>query len=940
MNSVETNKVQEKVRPFSSAAKSVLNPALVCFVLGVIVSMVYQLSNTEPRTLSIFDSRKYIETARLLGLQIENVFLALQNQPLHHIDYWFKDYLMFDGPTLSLVPAIIFTILGKTPTPLDWPIFAFIQSVYHGFTALMTCLVAEKITGKKNWGLVAGVAWAICPPAVIASSRFLTEGLSVFLMTAAIYFLCLLNVDFNQSKKKFFSIGLSGGLIQSILFLTKPALGPACALGTIVSYLFLLKAKQRTAILTSALGFVIGVSFTMVPWLVTTKQLTGQYSLSPKRVPLHNLAKGMDWESDGYETYSKAPIPVLYCGAGTMLADKHDLKPVLLGLFMNNPTEVTGLFFRKITRLFLYPWNSFSNSVFGLSAQVQVVLHWILSVLAVLGSIVFLARISSSEDESKTKASKMEMLAGSILLLFIAGHLVFLPFETMARYGFTAIPIMIIFAVYFLNYFQVVASKTKILLLLASALFIFVATTAFLPVAISITNSLAPGVWLECAIKILALVLFSVVSYRALLQAVKMSPLAKLALVSLALLGSSIFIANSFYTMKTNEWSCRLAPGEKAIRTVVVNSDGRKPESAFLLIDGDKGLLDCKFLVNGQELKSKPDPILSRAPKYYGVNFWLRTTTNPRQQYGEEVRGWRVLDVPVSLLKLDKKNVLEVQSVNSPVTVYGDYEHSGRRHVPEYFRFSTAFIQDNPGSFEGRTRSRVGVKAKPDSCELVLNEGSSKTDLSRDFGKQSGEYRLFVVLGFDKKSAGDVSTGAMVKNLTIKDFNPFFNPEAFSKGKSPDGKVLITSPYILKKGPSISTSVELTDELKKELKKANCVKIRLSGSVKSTGDKETLVGPAMYIESKYLNKAFPNNPPYIKAGSQWRPFVIEEVIPNRAIPLGLNSVNVALYPGPWEQVSEYGCDSSCGESLLTNLVLEVIPENKNLFPEQEGRATY
>ena len=103
---------------------------------------------------------------------------------------------------------------------------------------------------------------------------------------------------------------------------------------------------------------------------------------------------------------------------------------------------------RKIVRLFAQPWNDYRLNCLLLPLFAQIGWHKALIAFGLFGIVALLMDIARKDIE-RTKelhAQKIELIF-CLLVILLIGHFIYLPFVSCSRYGFTAMPLMTIFAV-------------------------------------------------------------------------------------------------------------------------------------------------------------------------------------------------------------------------------------------------------------------------------------------------------------------------------------------------------------------------------------------------------------------------------------------------------------------------------------------------------------
>lgn len=937
----------KKFNQLSEANKELIY-ATACFTIAVVASLAHQFLCTEPRNIALFDSRNYLETTKLLYHLIQNFAKEPLGDPLSNINVqYLAKRLVWDGPTLPMIPAIVFFVLGREPSPLHWPALSCIQSVYHGLTTGIIYFLGKDISKSKNAGILVALSWALYPSAIISSGRFLTEGFSALLVVSTIYYMYRVITDGASSTKSIFGQSIVCGILQALLFLTKPILAPACLTANFVIAIFLKSSSPITRLLIVAIGIGLGAASTVGPWMIVTKELTGKTLVAPSRFPLTNLTIGSNWESDGWETFPQSKIHSLYC-QDEKPSDKELLLPTFLSMVATHPKKLAGLTLRKLNRIFLEPWNGCSNTVFGVTLGMQRKLHLAVILLGILGilSLASGVRNQPSSDPELTEAQRKvapSMVIGVLCLTFLAGHLVYLPFQAMARYGFTSIPCMFLLSAFFCSWALRTFKTTELLAICLSGIaLVSIESFDFLPYTVSMAGSLDEAAFLEFAIYSVILSLFLLLARNMFLKYLSKSQLGNGTFLVLWLLGISTIYANATHAISSNEWKCDLKPSDIALRRVFIPAQPRKERTkAFLLVDCNEAINKCDVTVNGYTLETELKPVFDISPANFWVYKTMRDCTAMKQIAFDDIRKWRIASIPIEKLRPGEFNSIAIKSTNGAVRLYGDYEsnYANRRAIPELLSFSPPLLYQNLVKNEGRVRSAIGAKIKRQSCQLILyGKSKSSQDLSRDHGMQTGEFRIFILTAYDDTKCAIKQNPAppWEREITVSDFNAYLNPEAYTGIPNSGGKMLQINSKILKLAPSISTILYPTEDLVEQLKSSTQVLVKLTGSAKSNKNTPCRFGPAVFLNGEDSSLVLPALPNFVLAPTEWTSFKISQSIPVAAIPGGLKSVTLALFPGPWEQVMEYGTVGERGDALVKDMKLSLTPCYEPLFPADHG----
>lgn len=894
---------------FISPTKSMALFPLTCFGLTLAISLLLQFTCTQPRMLLMLDSGHYLLTSKLIWQHLGD-FLTLSLSP----DQLLGHCLIQDGPLLSLVPAICFSLLGCEPLSTNWQVISVIQCCYHAVSATLVYFLSYRFLGSRNWALLAGLLWGLNPAALVNCGRFLTEGQAIPLLLASLVMMAESVIRKSESGHHLFA--LLAGLFLGLVALVKPPLLIACFICTFVSWCGFNSLKARTQFLAV---LAIGIVIVLLPWTVVTKQVTGSVHVIPKRCAVHNLAKGLNYQAEAWQGFPPPPLTAIYSNWFGAESGAQELWAVSQAVIKADPEESFYLAIRKIPRLFFLPWNDFGVSLIGIGPHTQVFIHYVIVASSLMGIFLFsLAKFSRKEEQESNKKSN---IVGFILLAAVIGHFAYLPFEAMPRYFFSAMPSLVIFAVYLLQLLKRSRSWYLCLSLVTTICVISLNSVDLLPITVLIANSTAGGVFIEFFGKSL-LILSAVLFMGAGLNRLNSVSLPVKFLLTVVFLGCSYILWVCTYTHKLpREWKCMLEPGQAVSRFVRVDASTEYVKKALLLLDTDKAIYDSKIFVNDIELNAKPVSVYEVNPLQFSISKYVRIFTSGRALSFDDARQWRVVSVPEGAVKFGAVNKITISANTKPVTIYGDYEleSAKRRYPPKFFDFSPDKFIHDPFRVDGRLISYTGIPIQRNSCVFESSAGVQRKDLSTDFGKQSGEYRMF--LSISPEIANTCSSGEeellWKKQLTASDFDPLLSTQLNETGAE-----LRMNKSILRSCRSNISTFKFPGDVQKEIGKYRAISIRLKGMVRgvlSTGSSSVCVE----VSGKGERMVLPQVPYEIKPSSTWTEFTIASNIPCGSFSNGLESISVVFFPGPWEMVAAYGPSKKSGDALYKDLSIEI-----------------
>ncbi|MBY0358813.1 MAG: hypothetical protein K2W82_12485 [Candidatus Obscuribacterales bacterium] len=800
-------------------------PALVaifCFVVGLVTALWQSPYNVAPRSTLYYDSGHYLESCRCLTATIGQYYAGTTTENTAAV---LANALLLDGPILPSAGSVAFALAGQTPESAAAFTLVIMQCLFHGLAAALTCLITIGLSKNKYAGITAGLLWALYPSAIVATNSFLTEPLAVTLFLALIY---LLYQFFSAQKIGWRTfLAVSTGSISGLLLLLKPALLPAIVLLNLSAQIMQRKNKQRLAMI---FPLCFGLFLTLAPWLLFTKYATGTIHLLPSRRPVYNIVSGCNLETDGWGTYPDHPLISLY-------TDDSSAVQVASSLLGKNPPDAVNLLLRKSARFWAAPWNDYRYKIFGLNYKIQSFIHCLLLLIGFYGLLYFTSKLFSGTLEDKQKFVVTACLFG------IFCHGTYILFEGIPRYFFTAMPLFIILALSLISSLrQTAVSWAKLIAATAyNLLFVFILQIDPLP--------FLP--WLNCLLKVL-LGLAALISTWLLLKPNTNKKVFSGIIILAGIYLAALLTAHSSSSFESHEWVCDLSAKQKASRDVFIEGDQTKPDWVLLFVDGDSTLANAEIRINGHRLTDK----LLSVYQYYGERYELQDFLNTLglllRKNPEDLPKWRAVKVPLNLVKIGSWNNISLTSADgSKVTIYGDYPNGTAQE-----RSLQAFNELSPGKllssgneqFESRIYRPVGSPLGQSKSYLDGKPG----DLSDSFGKQTGDYRMFLVFGY-KQAENPLSTENTKNDGQIQStWNPATNPVKFD--------IALPDAYLNK--PLLNIGIKLM--VRSPQGKGQLV---ISGLI----NKQEHIGPGSIL---------PGSPKLYSIGSDWQNVEFSAVLPS------------------------------------------------------------
>jgi 4-amino-4-deoxy-L-arabinose transferase-like glycosyltransferase len=298
--------------------------AAACLVrLGVIISI--DNSQTVPRTLAESDASTYYVLAESL---------------LDGIGY---RYSQDQAPTARRTPGYplfitsIFRVFGHN--------FNAVRGVQCALDLVTTVLVfglALVLTGSTAAALLAALAYAMYPPAILSTTYIMTE--TLYTMLLMLFTLaCVLAL-----KAKSLTLYLVSGIMLGLAVLTRPGVF-LLPIAVLVVALFIRRTAWRGMVI-----LMVAFAVTMLPWGFRNKQSLGKFTATSTLMG-HNLYKGNHLPSQGAYFWSTDSLltPELkqrLTGVSEIQRDSI-LQSEAVKMMLENKRGTALLMLRKIARL-------------------------------------------------------------------------------------------------------------------------------------------------------------------------------------------------------------------------------------------------------------------------------------------------------------------------------------------------------------------------------------------------------------------------------------------------------------------------------------------------------------------------------------------------------------------------------------------------------------
>ncbi|MBK8220106.1 MAG: hypothetical protein IPK73_03675 [Candidatus Obscuribacter sp.] len=844
--------------------------AAVLFALVLAAHLIHHFLFDHALVMFAFDGKHYLETTRLLTeagqLLVSNpaAFNAAISAP------HFISYMLWDGPAIPGLPALVFLALGRLPTANDWMVYCLLLSSLAAGSAVLVMLICKDLysaaasKSRSSQALkcltlpfLAGLAYGLYPSTLVATGVNRSETLATFLVMVFIYAGCRLL----ESRSALIVTGITGGLLA----LTKPVLIPVLAM--LYAY-FAVVPVTLSAVFTGSTGErlrIFSASFlrllllgvvtiaTISPWCLYSGVKAGKVAITAERGPSYNAGVGTDLEMDGWCTTPES-------NHVNLMKVSDSPGSVLAAIWVKQPMELTALTLRRVARLWCDPWNDFREVVFGLSPQGQRYVHVLMLFLGLGGGYLHLINLfrrkTASRSEESGSGSSFPALSSrqslllDLLVLFVLSHSAFAVFQAMARYAFTAMA-----ALYCLAFF---------LLLMAFRL--------------------------------------------------KDGALRAYLLPSLLLSAGTLLALYSIEPLSTagrlQEEPVELSAGESLYRYLDITGTSARGAQALLLVDSDGACEGLKARVNGVELSGSFRPFNQFSSSHYFLFDTMAEHGAQMRTAVQDFRQWRALPVNGALLK-DGRNVLQVTNgAGVPLTIYGDRPGAGafcsspqmswRLPSPDYFGSDRMLVSVT--SLESRIaslRPAFGFKAQ---------------------GKEVQPRLLLALSSSPRFGASPVSTQLRVPFQSVSSVTLPLDCKRFHWFSRGEEDTLVVNKDVLKAVGVLTTQLpcRLTSDGAAPLTQ---VRLTLRGQARCLSGPGRL-GVDVAIKSPSRMQGLGCVPDFISVGKDWTDFSVSDMVPLAFMGGNIDGVSVGFAPCPRLE-TQYGPGRHCSNLRLRNLQVTI-----------------
>ncbi len=754
--------------------KSVITQ-LAVFLLPIMAALYNTFDLPDFTRSIIWDSAHYVLSGKLLSSWLTNLSHGHYVSP-HDCEMGYS--LLLDGMIMPSFAALLVKIGSfiKAGPESAYTSVLVGQCLLAGLNSLLIFRICRRLGFSRTLSCAGGLAWGLYPGQVISASRFMSEPLAA---TMSLIFVLLLSSLLPRGKSvepralsvKDLLKAFAAGMSLILLTHTKAAMAPV-AMIILALTLLNLRPKHRAMALVGV--FATGTFITLTPWLMFTQATMQHRTFLPERMPGFNTAVGLDHTVDGWAPFPKTDYVNLV---------EHD-KPniTIANALRKNPLELTALFARKIERLFRNGWNDFYYSSLGLAKPAQILIHQLLLLGGGLGAVYLIVT-------ERILRTSIRQLSGNDLikissLLMVASNLLFVIFEAQSRYAFPAMAWVMVLTIIGLDHLEhtwhsralgascvlamlfVVINRIELAPLLVKPLGSIEAAT----IAVNLALSLSFAVWLTACCR----------AAEAKRVGGKLLPgdYFSYIILTVAFLTSFTFLHLKEQYALPPEWYCQLAPGQtierrlkipKQIAQSVANRLPQKQDWAAVIIDGNDELASSTVKVNGIPIEGKPELLIPAVDKEVKEPSESAIVYEAARAAGvplSKLRQWRFVRVPLSAINLNSTdsadNTFNTISLTAGdkakgTLVFGQYRlkaQEKQQMTPALWGFSLGKWSTD-GDMRVTDKSILRVVQEPQCKPPEKQDGNihnspqfkDSQDLSPAAGEQSGEYRLYLLLG-------------------------------------------------------------------------------------------------------------------------------------------------------------------------------------------------
>jgi hypothetical protein len=356
---------------------------------------------------------------------------------------------------------------------------------------------------------------------------------------------------------------------------------------------------------------------------------------------------------------------------------------------------------------------------------------------------------------------------------------------------------------------------------------------------------------------------------------------------------------------ETHMWSATLKSDMQVERSIYINDlhdsgAERTPHWALLLIDGNENIGQVSISVNDQPVQGKLASIYQFDPKHYDLEDWLNQFSSLIRKQPDSLPRWRAVEVPLTALKTgwNKISLRAPESATGKVTIYGDYRLRTSKNkivLPSPEQVSPGkFFNDSDDIFDSRIAQETYSTPSPSRSTLIHERLQKRGDLSSAPGLQTGEYRLFLMVGYandpSEKEKTKATTAQDPAPATPKQRPPFLQNRPISQSKDEylvamKGNSLHEFAFVQVPDAASASPFATNIDIPEHVLTNSHLKVVISGESKADEGTPAQLAVSGVITKKneFIANVLPGTPQLINTSDNWAPFSVTSEIPTSGL---------------------------------------------------------
>ncbi|HSP99190.1 MAG TPA: glycosyltransferase family 39 protein [Candidatus Dormibacteraeota bacterium] len=648
---------------------------------------------------------------------------------------------LYRGEVYTATVALVYALFGEQPRAVF-----VLQALFDTATCLMLFGLARAVGGGRA-GVIALTLAALYEPFIFSAARLQTETMTSLLYVGGLWMLCV-------PQRRRTRASFCAGVLIAAAMLARPAmqwLFPPLLPAVLVRNSDRAWRARLTVVLVFAGGFLVVVG----PRLLFTRALLGAPAWSGTLKAGQDLYSGavfanVGWKTDG-AAYADPPRDELLAVIGdppTRRPLQDDMRAAAVRIWRLHPMESAAVTLHKLYAAWLHPYNDSQWSFLtGVGGQER--WHRLLLVLALIGMPLSLRRWR---------------VAVVLLVTTLYLWLTYVVVKIEVRYAVMAMPMMICFAGVALAVLSTGAQRawragqrTRLVTLAAVTAGLVGLTTVSIPRLLQWLPLTPEGAHGARVAVILALIVWLAHVAAALAGPWWRRSTALVLLMPSVTTAALVVLVGRPLAQDWREWQATLAPDRGIVsQEIVVPAASERAQSAelnFDLLPGPAGTGDVVVRLNGQEIKRYRGG-MARADGDLSQDFYYQWIVAARGRTQTPDRAWYRIPIPPELVVPGNRLTVELalegdRDASGSLEIFGDYAPDAIPYpVPSLFspqRNADTSVYKYIAEGDFRLRRPLQLA---DASRSRFHDGHawSEQDLGTDPGRQSGRYRIFLVL--------------------------------------------------------------------------------------------------------------------------------------------------------------------------------------------------